>query len=185
MRRLVLSRRVLLRAILGAVLTYRVRAKLSRGMLTKYLYILISGHSFLIVYCSLLLLEEGRCYDEWRRQGRRLSIFSQALDESESAHLTDESANVSTTPRNDRSAAEIRCDSLQLFYKWASPVVTVCYVTMGIFALLFDVSFVVTTVYYHDLFQKFLGCVAATLAWWITYGIIYPQLRLSPPAAPK
>ncbi|OWA51452.1 putative FIT family protein [Hypsibius exemplaris] len=107
----------------------------------------ISGHAFLLVYCSLLILEEARGFFRW------------------------ETEDIQDGP--DVLAADRR---FELVVK-PRLLVAIHIITVAIagLAVLWDWMLLITLVYYHSFVQRFLGVALGVLAWYGTYRLWYPR----------
>lgn len=111
----------------------------------------ISGHAFLLIYCSLLIAEEAKAIRGWERIGDliRNEEFEEEsplkpLSEHELAHLKDN-------------------------YTRLTPYVRSAFVCLTLFSILWDVMLVATIIYFHSMVQKVVGGVIAILMWYLTY----------------
>ncbi|GAU96595.1 hypothetical protein RvY_08023 [Ramazzottius varieornatus] len=114
----------------------------------------ISGHAFLLVYCSLLILEEARGFFDW---------------ESEDVQDTD----VPETVKDVRYEDHIK--------PYVTIAIRVLAVAISVLALIWDWMLIVTLVYYHSFFQRILGVALGIVAWFLTYRVWYPRFYPGPP----
>ncbi|GFQ79527.1 fat storage-inducing transmembrane protein [Trichonephila clavata] len=117
----------------------------------------ISGHAFLLIYCSLLIAEEGKAIRGWERIGD-LIRNEEFDDESPLKNLTED-----------------EMEHLKENYNKLTPYVRLSFIGLTAFILLWDVMLVATIVYFHSMVQKVVGGVVAILVWYFTYKWWYKQ----------
>jgi len=115
----------------------------------------ISGHCFLLIYCSLIIAEEAKAFQGWSRL--RL-IFERRQQNSPELQLL--------------SADEIiNCaNSYAAYDSW----VRIWFVFMSMLSFLWEFMLIVTTLYYHTIYHKLLGAAIAILCWFLTYHVLFP-----------
>lgn len=130
----------------------------------EYLSFDISGHSYLLTYCVLIMMEESKeiLYFLWL--GRRL------FGEIDRDRMED-----SAWPNLD----EKQVKSLRRRFPKLSPLVAVTFLNMCALALLWDFMLLVTTLYYHTLAEKVIGTALALLMWSFLYRAAFPWLFTS------
>lgn len=111
----------------------------------------ISGHAFLLIYCSLLIAEEAKSIRGWERIGELM--LNQEYDED--------------SPLKPLKQHEL--DQLEKYYDLFTPYVRCLFIGLTLFVVLWDVMLVATIMYYHSMVQKFMGGVIAVLMWFFTY----------------
>lgn len=111
----------------------------------------ISGHAFLLIYCSLLIAEEAKAIRGWERIGD-LIRNEQFEDESPLKPLS-----------------EIELDHLKDNYTKLTPYIRSAFVCLTLLSILWDVMLVATIIYFHSMVQKVVGGVIAILTWYVTY----------------
>ncbi|XP_023936771.1 acyl-coenzyme A diphosphatase FITM2 [Bicyclus anynana] len=130
----------------------------------------ISGHCFILIYSSLVLIEEARAINGWEK------IRDYIRDEKYSRSLNDKSP--SSNPLKNISKEEL--DLLKTSYDKFTPYVRAFLIAMALLQLLWDVMLVSTILYYHIMVEKFLSGVIAILTWFITYRVWYTIPNLLP-----
>lgn len=108
----------------------------------------ISGHAFLLVYCSLLILEEARGFFKWERDDV-------------------EDPGVPETVQETVFEDQIK--------PYVIIAIRVSAVAIALLAFVWDWMLIVTLVYYHSFFQRILGVALGTAAWFFTYRVWYPK----------
>uniref|UniRef100_A0A8D8BNI3 FIT family protein CG10671 n=1 Tax=Culex pipiens TaxID=7175 RepID=A0A8D8BNI3_CULPI len=130
----------------------------------------ISGHAFILIYSSLVLMEEARTIIGW---------------ENIKEHLRNEEFN---RARNDNSQGinplkSLKDDdlkALKYFYNRFTPTIRLLFIGMTMLQLLWDIMLVGTMLYYHRMVEKVISGIIAVLTWFITYRAWYPTQSLLP-----
>lgn len=127
----------------------------------EYLSFDISGHTFLLTYCVLIMMEESKeiLYFLWLGHW----LFGEA---------TEDRTEGKTWPNLDEKEVK----SLRRRFPWLSPFVAVTFLSMCALALLWDFMIVVTTLYYHTFAEKAVGTAVALTTWGCIYRVAFPQL---------
>lgn len=133
----------------------------------------ISGHSFILIYGSLVLIEECRSIINWE------SIKNFVRNEDHYRSSKDTSNNIN--PLKNLSDDELSC--LKESYEKFTPYIRALFVAMTFLQLLWDVMLVCTMLYYHIMIEKFIGGVIGILSWFVTYRVWYRMPDI-PPALP-
>lgn len=129
----------------------------------------ISGHAFILIYSSLVLMEEARPIIGWE-------YIKEHLRNEEHNRIAHEEAT--TNPLRNITDEELR--KLAQLYEKYTPLIRILFVCMTVLQLLWDVMLVCTMLYYHKMIEKVLSGIFAILTWFFTYRIWYPQPSLSP-----
>lgn len=116
----------------------------------------ISGHAFLLIFCSLIIMEESRSIKGWERIGEMIQQY-EFDDDSPLKNL------------NEQQLGE-----LKVSYGCLSLYVKLSFVAITLLGLLWDFMLVCTTLYFHSMVQKVVGGLVAVLLWFITYQVWYP-----------
>uniref|UniRef100_A0A2R5LKW7 Putative inositol phospholipid synthesis protein scs3p n=1 Tax=Ornithodoros turicata TaxID=34597 RepID=A0A2R5LKW7_9ACAR len=115
----------------------------------------ISGHSFLLIYCNLLIMEEAKSLRGWEKIGEM--IRNEKFDE-------------------DSPLKEIPEEKLVVLreeYSKLTPYIRYLFVGMTFLSILWDVMLVCTVIYFHTMVQKVSGGIIAVLLWFVTYRLLY------------
>ncbi|XP_030749998.1 fat storage-inducing transmembrane protein [Sitophilus oryzae] len=129
-----------------------------------------SGHSFILIYGSLFLIEETRSMINW-------DSIKEYLRLEEHNRVTKDTAQ-STNPLRNLSEAEFK--TLQFNYEKYTPYIRGFFVLITLFQILWDVMLVSTMLYYHVMIEKFVGGCLAILTWFFTYRFWYVHPKLLP-----
>lgn len=130
----------------------------------------LSGHSFILIYGSLMLIEETRSIMNWE------SIKEHIRTEDHYRSTKDPSP--SNNPLRFLSVHEFQ--KLKISYEKFTPYIRALFVTITLLQILWDVMLVCTILYYHIMVEKFLGGAIAILTWYVTYRFWYRIPRILP-----
>ncbi|XP_072947712.1 acyl-coenzyme A diphosphatase FITM2 [Epargyreus clarus] len=130
----------------------------------------ISGHSFILIYSSLIMIEEARAINGWER------IKDYIRDEKFARSLNDKSVRVNPLKNIDSEELEI----LKTSYEKFTPYVRGLLIAIAVLQLLWDVMLVSTIIYYHIMVEKFISGIVAILTWFVTYRVWYMIPSLLP-----
>ncbi|XP_037933513.1 fat storage-inducing transmembrane protein [Teleopsis dalmanni] len=122
----------------------------------------ISGHAFILIHSSLVLIEEARPILRW--ESIKEHIRNELHDRSISEHS-------STNPLRNLSSEQIR--NLKFLYERLTPAIRTLFIGISALQLLWDVMLVVTMLYYHRMIEKVLSGILAILTWYFTYRFWY------------
>lgn len=130
----------------------------------------ISGHCFILIYSSLVMIEEARAINGWER------IKDFIRDEKYARSMDDKSASVN--PLKNISTDEL--DVLKVSYENYTPYVRALLILIALLQLLWDVMLVSTIIYYHIMVEKFISGVIAIFTWFVTYRVWYTIPNVMP-----
>ena len=130
----------------------------------------ISGHTFLLIYSSLILAEEGSSLVGW--EGIKDLIMREE-------HTRMTPSEPSTGPLRNLSNSDL--EFLKKAHKALTPYLRGLFIAMTLQQLLWDIMLVSTMLYYHIMIEKFLGGIAAVLTWYVTYQWWYKSMKNSLP----
>lgn len=132
----------------------------------------ISGHAFILIYSSLVLIEEARPIIGWE-------YIKDHLRNEEHNRVTREVSN--TNPLRNLSANEFQ--TLKATYEKYTPYIRLLFIAMTVLQVLWDVMLLCTMLYYHKMIEKVLSGLFAILTWFLTYHAWYPDISLLPNVA--
>ncbi|KAH0944547.1 hypothetical protein HN011_008778 [Eciton burchellii] len=118
----------------------------------------ISGHTFILIYSSLILAEEGSSLLGWE------GIKDLVIREEHNRVIPTES---SIGPLRNLSDGDL--EFLKKTHRALTPYLRGLFVAMTLQQLLWDIMLVSTMMYYHIMIEKFLGGIAAVITWYTTY----------------
>lgn len=129
----------------------------------------ISGHAFILIYSSLVLIEEAKPIIGWEH-------IKEHLRNEEHNRLTHEEA--ASNPL--RNLNEMELQTVKSFYEKYTPIIRALFISMTALQLLWDVMLVCTMLYYHKMIEKVLSGIFAILTWFFTYRAWYSTNTLLP-----
>lgn len=132
----------------------------------------ISGHAFILIYSSLVLIEEARPIVNWE------SIKDFIRDEEYCRSMKEKSTS---NPLRNLKDDEMR--KLKYLYEKYTPAIRIWFIGMTALQLLWDIMLVCTMLYYHRMIEKVLSGIIAILTWYFTYRSWYPSNSLLPDSA--
>ncbi|KAH8294173.1 hypothetical protein KR054_009103, partial [Drosophila jambulina] len=131
----------------------------------------ISGHAFILIHSSLVLIEEARPIIRWE------TIKEHIRNE---LHNRSSAESSGTNPLRTLNEEQMR--SLQFLYKRLTPIIRTLFIGMAALQLLWDIMLVGTMLYYHRMIEKVISGIIAILTWYFTYRFWYPTPGLLPEA---
>lgn len=130
----------------------------------------LSGHSFILIYGSLFIIEETRCIVNWDAIKEHIRL--------EEYNRMNKDTQLSSNPL--RSLTEKELKILKINYEKYTPYIRILLIVIAIFQVMWDIMLVCTMLYYHVMVEKFLGGAAAILTWFLTYRMWYTIPSLLP-----
>ncbi|XP_069702102.1 acyl-coenzyme A diphosphatase FITM2 [Periplaneta americana] len=130
----------------------------------------ISGHAFILIYSSLVLIEEARAINGWE------GIKDLIRNEEHARNIGDSS--VTNNPLRGLSLEEFSV--LKESYDRFTPYIRLLFIAMTFFTVLWDVMLISTILYYHIMIEKFISGSIAILTWFFTYRYWYTLPRTLP-----
>ncbi|XP_066991992.1 acyl-coenzyme A diphosphatase FITM2 [Anabrus simplex] len=130
----------------------------------------ISGHAFILIYSSLVLIEEARAINGWE------GIRDLIRDEEHSRSVGDKSAG--NKPLRNLSNEEFL--NLKESYEKFTPYIRCLFIAMTCLVVLWDIMLVSTMLYYHIMIEKFISGAIAILMWYVTYRYWYTIPKVLP-----
>jgi Inositol phospholipid synthesis and fat-storage-inducing TM len=124
----------------------------------------ISGHAFILIHSSLVMIEEARAIIGWEY------IKDHLRNEEHNRNTKDSSET--RNPLRNLSDEELK--ALKFLYTRFTPVIRLLFVGMAALQLLWDVMLVCTMLYYHRMVEKFVSGVIAIFTWYFAYRVWYP-----------
>uniref|UniRef100_A0A2M4BMV7 Putative inositol phospholipid synthesis protein scs3p n=1 Tax=Anopheles marajoara TaxID=58244 RepID=A0A2M4BMV7_9DIPT len=130
----------------------------------------ISGHAFILIYSSLILMEEARPIISWE------SIKDLLRNEEHNRASND----TTQTSNPLKGLKEEDLKALKYFYTRFTPTIRLLFVGMTMLQLLWDVMLVGTMLYHHRMVEKVLSGIIAVVTWFVTYRAWYPVPTVLP-----
>lgn len=132
----------------------------------------ISGHAFILIYSSLVLIEETRPIIGWE------NIKEHIRNEEHNRAIKEKST---TNPLRNLNDADIRV--LKYLYDKYTPIIRLMFIGATVLQLLWDVMLVCTMLYYHKMIEKVISGIVAILTWFFCYRVWYPSNSFLPDVA--
>ncbi|KAK4314959.1 hypothetical protein Pmani_013785 [Petrolisthes manimaculis] len=136
----------------------------------------ISGHSYLLIYCVLVLMEESKSVLYYLQLGQYLRGAPPEAGKSTGNNNSDFRKPSWTQPKWMEPSSEGDAELLRWLHPLVSPFLTAAFLFMVFLALLWDFMLIITTIYYHTFPEKVLGTGLAVGMWYLVYGIIFPRM---------
>ncbi|KDR11133.1 FIT family protein CG10671 [Zootermopsis nevadensis] len=130
----------------------------------------ISGHVFILIYSSLVLIEEARAINGWE------GIRDLIRNEEHARNVGD--VSVTSNPLRGLSFEEF--SNLKESYDKFTVYIRLFFIAMTFLSVLWDVMLVSTILYYHKVIEKFVSGAIAILTWFFTYRYWYTLPRALP-----
>ena len=119
----------------------------------------ISGHSFLLFHCMLIISEEVKCINGWDR----IVEILQKEEQQKTQRLKEE------------EIAQMKASYFQ-----HTPYIRCVVFFVTLLSIIWDVMLLATIVYFHNMAQKLAGAVFAILGWLLTYKFWYRMKHWTP-----
>lgn len=132
----------------------------------------ISGHVFILIYSSLVLIEEARPIVGWEH-------IKEHLRNEEHNRISHEKST--TNPLRNLSDHEFNL--VKQLYEQYTPYIRMLFIGISVLQLLWDVMLVCTMLYYHRMIEKVLSGIFAILTWFFTYRAWFPHNSTLPHSA--
>lgn len=116
----------------------------------------ISGHTFILLYSALMIIEEAKVMIGFENFGYLLDSRAQYLKKMHDKH----------------------CDHNALYAKYLIPI-RVLFICLTLLNIVWDFMLIQTVLFYHSFFQKLLAYFWAVFLWYITYKLLYPSRFLN------
>nr|CAG4647142.1 EOG090X07YX [Megafenestra aurita]SVE92453.1 EOG090X07YX [Megafenestra aurita] len=130
----------------------------------------ISGHTFILIYCTLIIMEEAKALVCWE-------AIKDHLRNEEHNRCSEESGSI--TPLDSLSSEQLSL--VREKYEKFTPYIRLAFVSMTLLALLWDVMLMATIIYFHSTPEKFVASVIAVLLWFFTYRFIFSRRLIGIP----
>lgn len=135
----------------------------------------ISGHTFILIYSSLVLIEEAKPIVGWDNIKDYLRL--------EDHNRKTQEASPSSNPLRALNDSEILV--LKSLYEKYTPIIRLLFVGITVLQLLWDIMLVCTMIYYHRMAEKIVSGIIAICTWYFTYRAWYPSKSFLPLTAGK
>ena len=133
----------------------------------------ISGHSFLLIYSCLILIEESSALIGWKNIGDLI------INKEYGRRFQSISTYNSYAP----GLTHQEFSKLKNSYEKFTPFIKLIFIAMMFLVLLWDAMLINTLIYFHTLLEKFIGGGIAICTWYFTYHYMY-LIPWIPPCLP-
>lgn len=118
----------------------------------------ISGHTFIIIYTTLILAEEGAAFIGW--ENLRETIIKEK--HSRSSGVENSNSCLKNLSNEDVDFLKEAHDKLSVYVRGL-------FFVMTLQLIFWDVALVSTILYYHTIVEKLAGMAVAFVSWFVTY----------------
>nr|CAG4649424.1 EOG090X07YX [Scapholeberis mucronata]SVE93681.1 EOG090X07YX [Scapholeberis mucronata] len=130
----------------------------------------ISGHAFILIYCTLIIMEEAKALVCWE------AIKDHLRNEE---HNRNNDNSRSSTPLESLSVEQL--SYLRETYEKFTPYIRMVFILMTGLALMWDVMLMATIIYFHSTPEKFVAGVISVLLWFLSYRFIFSRKLIGVP----
>ncbi|XP_014248230.1 FIT family protein CG10671 [Cimex lectularius] len=127
----------------------------------------ISGHCFILMYSTLVLIEECRVVIGWEK------IADLLRDES---HIREQQESNYSNPLRVLNPTDFQ--HLANSYEKLTPYVRSLFISITVLCVIWDVMLFLTVLFYHSMLEKLLAGLTAVSVWYLTYYLLYPKVAL-------
>ncbi|VEL24653.1 unnamed protein product [Protopolystoma xenopodis] len=124
----------------------------------------ISGHCFITSMCNLWITEELRCMLYWHKLAEIIKPYD-----------NDFSPSSNPVKFNNFSLRDVNI--MRSAFRRLTGAARFAFIVLAFLSVLWDVVFVSTIIYFHNLPSKLLGTSFGVLAWFLAYRIIFPSAK--------
>lgn len=136
----------------------------------------ISGHTFLLIWNNLFIVEEGKAYLGWER-------IKDMLRNEEHKRLSTDLINPAGDSDSRTALSKLKADEflhLRTNYRQYTPWVRLLFGILSFWHLLWDIMLFFTILYFHITLEKIIGASIAILIWFLLYRVIYTKSGILP-----
>ncbi|XP_073968779.1 acyl-coenzyme A diphosphatase Fitm [Rhodnius prolixus] len=131
----------------------------------------ISGHCFLLIYSTLVMIEEARVITNWE------GITDYIRDE-EFARNSEENTGYRANPLKNLDNDEFKV--LKNAFPKMTPFVRSLFILLTLLIIIWECMLLGTVFYYHSMLEKFLAALTAVSTWYVTYYVWFPYSNIPP-----
>lgn len=128
----------------------------------------ISGHVFILIYSTLVMISEARPIIGW-------DTIQDVLRKEENVRQMGKSVGTTFSNLND---SELQ--TLKTVYKQMTPYIQVLFVIITLFVMIWELMLITTMMYFHSMPEKLLAGLVAMATWFVTYKLWYTSSFLPP-----
>lgn len=133
---------------------------------SKWYSVDISGHTFILIFGSLFLIEEAYSFINWPL----LKYYIKREDDNSSEGELNSSKTFKSLSENDT-------EMLKWCFKKFTPYINSLFIGITILQMLWDIMLIITILYYHISYEKIIGGGIAILSWYFIYRICDKYLK--------
>nr|CAG4646342.1 EOG090X07YX [Macrothrix elegans] len=122
----------------------------------------ISGHTFILIYCTLIIMEEAKALMSWEtiKDHLRIEIHNRTTEQSSQS-----------TPLESLTLKQL--ETANQSFETLTPLIRILFIGMTILVVVWDVMLMATIIYFHSTPEKFVASIVATLIWFFTYRFMF------------
>ena len=124
----------------------------------------LSGHTFLLVYCVLIMLEEVKVFNQWEALSKKLK--EKMSQQQQKTGLI--------SPQGEAHKRSLH--RVDYWYKSLTPLIRINFFLMAGLVLIWEIMLLSTFLYFHTIMQKLLAAFCAIIIWFVTYQTIFPNM---------
>lgn len=128
----------------------------------------ISGHVFILIYSTLVMISEARPIVGWDK-------IQDVLIKEENARKERKGVATAFSGLNENEL-----QNLKAVYKQMTPYIQVLFIILTIFVALWELMLITTMMYFHNMPEKLLAGIVAMSTWYVTYKLWYTSSFLPP-----
>lgn len=128
----------------------------------------ISGHVFILIYSTLVMISEARPIVGWDKIQDVLRVEENARTEGKRV----------ATAFNNLNDNEMQM--LKAVYGQMTPYVQVLFIVITLFVAIWELMLITTIMYFHTMPEKLLAGLIAMSTWFFTYRVWYSSFLLPP-----
>nr|ACO10555.1 UPF0517 membrane protein CG10671 [Caligus rogercresseyi] len=135
----------------------------------------VSGHSFLLIWNNLFILEEARAYIGWEKIKEMLRHEDYRRVSADNPSESKELPNASMSKLSIDAFVLLRKNYFKM-----TPLIRIFFCFLAAQVLLWDVMLVCTALYFHIMIEKVLGALTAVVCWFFLYRFAYEKADMLP-----
>lgn len=131
----------------------------------------ISGHCFILLYSTLILIEECRVIIGWE------GVADMIREEEYNRSKCETNSNI-LSPLRNLSSDEF--EKLKASYPKLTPYIRTLFILITCLIIIWDIMLVTTVLFYHNMLEKLIAALSAIITWYFTYYLWYSSPKLLP-----
>lgn len=129
----------------------------------------ISGHSFILVFGSLMIIEEVKPFLNWEN-------IRQYIELEKIIRTNSQSCNERTIKLKRNPIRHLTNDELVAIegnYRKCTEVIGYLFIIIASLQMLWDLMLFITMIYFHNFLEKMLGCLVGVISWHLCYNVLF------------